>query len=589
MTTVALLGNPNVGKTTLFNSLTGSNQYVGNWPGVTVDKKEGYIGNEIKIVDLPGIYAMDTFSNEEKVSKEFLKNGDVDLILNIVDASTLNRNLYLTTQLKQFNKPIIIALNMIDICENKGIRINYEKLSELLKVEVIPIVAGKNIGIDKISKRLKEGNYSNKVDDAKQYNFSSESEAYEFIEDVLSKAVTITKEDVPNSSEKLDKILLNPWLAYPIFILIMALIFQITFSWIGQPLSDLLDTFLNDGIIPYMTNLLSNSAPWFQSLIVDGIISGVGGIIVLLPIILVLFICITILEDSGYMARVAFIMDKLMRKMGLSGKAFIPMIIGFGCTVPAIMSARTLESEKDRKLTALLVPLMSCNARLPVYTVFAAVFFRSHRGLIVASLYLLGIVIAFSLGALLKNTYFKKDEEPFIIEVPEYKMPKLSSITKQTYDKALGFLKKAGTIIFAMSVLIWFLSNFNIHGMVNEVDESLLASIGNIIAPVFKPLGFGNWQSAVSLLSGLLAKETVLASMGVIFSGDLSLILPAHFTTLSAYSFLVFILLYTPCISVVGTMKKEFGTKFTLVSVFYQLVLAWVIAFLIFNIGSLVF
>ena len=588
MTTIALLGNPNVGKTTLFNSLTGSNQYVGNWPGVTVDKKEGYIGNEIKIVDLPGIYAMDTFSNEEKVSKEFLKSGDVDLILNIVDASTLNRNLYLTTQLKQFNKPIIIALNMIDICENKGITINYEKLSKLLNVEVIPIVAGKNIGIDKISKRLKEGNFS-EADDARQYNFSSESEAYEFIEDVLSKSVTITKEDIPNSSEKLDKILLNPWLAYPIFILIMALIFQITFSWIGQPLSDLLDTFLNDGIIPYITNLLSNSAPWFQSLIVDGIISGVGGILVLLPIILVLFICITILEDSGYMARVAFIMDKLMRKMGLSGKAFIPMIIGFGCTVPAIMSARTLESEKDRKLTALLVPLMSCNARLPVYTVFAAVFFRSHRGLIVASLYLLGIVIAFLLGALLKDTYFKKDEEPFIIEVPEYKMPKLSSITKQTYDKALGFLKKAGTIIFAMSVLIWFLSNFNIHGMVNEVDESLLASIGNIIAPVFKPLGFGNWQSAVSLLSGLLAKETVLASMGVIFSGDLSVILPAHFTTLSAYSFLVFILLYTPCISVVGTMKKEFGTKFTLVSVFYQLILAWVVAFLVFNIGSLMF
>ena len=588
MTTIALLGNPNVGKTTLFNSLTGSNQYVGNWPGVTVDKKEGYIGNEIKIVDLPGIYAMDTFSNEEKVSKEFLKSGDVDLILNIVDASTLNRNLYLTTQLKQFNKPIIIALNMIDICENKGITINYEKLSKLLNVEVIPIVAGKNIGIDKISKRLKEGNFS-ESDDARQYNFSSESEAYEFIEDVLSKSVTVTKEDVPNSSEKLDKILLNPWLAYPIFILIMALIFQITFSWIGQPLSDLLDRFLNDGIIPYITNLLSNSAPWFQSLIVDGIISGVGGILVLLPIILVLFICITILEDSGYMARVAFIMDKLMRKMGLSGKAFIPMIIGFGCTVPAIMSARTLESEKDRKLTALLVPLMSCNARLPVYTVFAAVFFRSHRGLIVASLYLLGIVIAFLLGALLKDTYFKKDEEPFIIEVPEYKMPKLSSITKQTYDKALGFLKKAGTIIFAMSVLIWFLSNFNIHGMVNEVDESLLASIGNIIAPVFKPLGFGNWQSAVSLLSGLLAKETVLASMGVIFSGDLSVILPAHFTTLSAYSFLVFILLYTPCISVVGTMKKEFGTKFTLVSVFYQLILAWVVAFLVFNIGSLMF
>ncbi|SFC56839.1 ferrous iron transport protein B [Clostridium uliginosum] len=586
MTTVALLGNPNVGKTTLFNALTGSSQYVGNWPGVTVDKKEGYLDN-VKIVDLPGIYAMDTFSNEEKVSKEFLKNGQVDLILNIIDASNLNRNLYLTTQLKEFNKPIVLALNMIDICENKGIIIDYKKLSSLLNVEVIPIVAGKNIGIDDISNRLKEENFLSD-NDSKQYDFSSEAEAYAFIEEVLSKSVTQSKQNQTSFSEKLDKILLNPWLAYPIFLLAMTLIFQITFSWIGQPLSDLLDTFLNNGIIPYMTNLLSNSAPWFQSLIVGGIISGVGGIIVLLPIILVLFICITILEDSGYMARVAFLMDKLMRNMGLSGKAFIPMIIGFGCTVPAIMTARTLESEKDRKLTALLVPLMSCNARLPVYTVFAAVFFESHRGLIVASLYLLGIIIAFLLGILLKNTYFKKNEEPFIIEIPEYKIPKLSSIIKQTLDKASEFLKKAGTIIFAMSVLIWFLSNFNLHGMVDQVNDSILASIGNVIAPIFAPLGFGNWQSAVSLLSGLLAKESVLASMGVIFSGDLSMILPVHFTNLSAYAFLVFILLYTPCISVVGTMKKEFGTKFTLISVFYQLILAWIVAFLVFNIGNLI-
>lgn len=588
MTTVALLGNPNVGKTTLFNALTGSNQYVGNWPGVTVDKKEGYIDNDIKIVDLPGIYAMDTFSNEEKVSKQFLKDGNVDLILNIVDASNLNRNLYLTTQLKEFNKPIILALNMIDICENKGILIDYNNLSKLLNVEVIPIIAGKNIGIDKISKRVKERTFITD-NDADKYNFSSESEAYSFIEDVLSKCVTAPAENGPTFSEKLDRVLLNPWLAYPIFILMMTLIFQITFSWVGQPLSDLLDTFLNDGLIPYTNNLLSSSTPWFRSLIVDGIISGVGGILVLLPIILVLFICITILEDSGYMARVAFIMDKLMRKMGLSGKAFIPMIIGFGCTVPAIMTARTLESEKDRKLTALLVPLMSCNARLPVYTVFASVFFQSNRGLVVASLYLLGIAIAFLLGVLLKNTYFKKDEEPFIIEVPEYKMPKLSSVTKQTSDKGSQFLKKAGTLIFSMSVLIWFLSNFNIHGIVDNVNDSMLASIGNVIAPIFKPLGFGNWQSAVSLLSGLLAKESVLASMGVIFAGDLSVILPSHFSPLSAYAFLVFVLLYTPCISVVGTMKKEFGTKFTLVSVFYQLTLAWIISFLVFKIGSLLF
>ena len=588
MINVALLGNPNVGKTTLYNALTGSNQYVGNWPGVTVDKKEGFLSKDIKIVDLPGIYAMDTFSNEEKVSKKFLEDGNVDLILNIVDASNLNRNLYLTTQLKQFNIPIILALNMIDVSESKGIVIDYKKLSEELNVEVIPIVAGKNEGIDKIEDRLKKGDFDESID-SKNYNFSSEKDAYEFIEKVLSISITKQEKKEATVTEKMDKWVLHPVFAYPIFILLMALMFELTFSWVGQPLSDLMDGFLNDVLILNAENLLLNSSPWFKSLIVDGIISGVGGIIVLLPIILVLFICITILEDSGYMARVAFMMDKLMRKMGLSGKAFIPMIIGFGCTVPAIMTARTLESEKDRKLTALLVPFMSCNARLPVYTVFAAVFFTSHRGLVVSSLYLLGIIVAFLLGILFKHTYFKKDEEPFMIEIPEYKMPKLSSIYKQTKDKAMSFLNKAATLIFAMSVVIWFLSNFNMHGMVNEVNDSILASIGSVIAPVFAPLGFGNWQSAVSLLSGLLAKESVLASMQVIFAGDLSAILPAHFTELSAYAFLVFILLYTPCISVIGTMKKEYGIKLTLFSVFFQLIIAWIAAFLVFNIGSLIF
>ena len=586
MTNVALLGNPNVGKTTLYNGLTGSNQYVGNWPGVTVDKKEGFF-EDIKIVDLPGIYAMDTFSNEEKVSKKFLEEGNVDVILNIVDASNLNRNLYLTTQLKKFDKPIILALNMIDICDSKGIVIDYEKLKKELNVEVIPIIAGKNIGIDKIKDRLKEGNFK-KDNEIKKYDFKSEKEAYEFIEKILNKCVTKNLKNEETFTEKLDKYVLHPVLAYPIFILLMALMFQLTFSWVGQPLSDLLSDLLDNNVIPFISELLSNNSPWFRSLIVDGIVAGVGGILVLLPIILVLFICITLLEDSGYMSRVAFMMDKLMRKMGLSGKAFIPMIIGFGCSVPAIMTARTLESEKDRKLTALLVPFMSCNARLPVYTVFASVFFTNHRGLVVGSLYLLGIVIAFILGILLKSTYFKKDEEPFIIEIPEYKMPKFSSVLNVTADKALEFLKKAGTLIFAMSVVIWVLSNFNLSGMVEEVNDSLLASIGNVIAPIFTPLGFGNWQSAVSLLSGLLAKETVLSSMEVIFSGNLQTVLTAHFNSLTAYSFLAFILLYTPCISTVGTMKKEYGGKLTVFSIFFQLTVAWIVSFLIFNVGSLV-
>ncbi len=585
MKTVALLGNPNVGKTTLFNSLTGSNQRIGNWAGVTVDKKEGFF-NDIKIVDLPGIYAMDTFSNEEKISKNFLEKDYVDIILNIIDASNIDRNLYLTTQLKQFNKPIVLAINMIDVAEKKGINLDFEKLSKLLNVTVIPIVASKGKGIDEIKKVLEDKSTLENID-TNTYDFKTEKDTYEYIEDLLNKCNKTKDANKNTIKDKIDNILLNPWLAYPVFILIMALMFQITFSWIGQPVSDWLDSLLNDSLLPFLSNLLSNTSPWFQSLIVDGIVAGVGGILVLLPIILVLFACISILEDSGYMARVAFIMDKLMRKMGLSGKAFIPMIVGFGCTVPAIMSARTLESEKDRKLTALLVPLMSCNARLPVYAIFAAVFFPNYTGLVVALLYLLGVILAFILGIIFKNTLFKKDEEPFIIELPEYKLPSPKNVLKQILEKAKSFLIKAGTIIFAMSVVIWFLSNFSFSGMV-DVNDSILATIGNFIAPIFKPLGFGNWQSSVSLLTGLLAKETVVASMGVIFAGDLSATLPLYFTAASAISFLVFVLLYTPCISVIGAMKKEYGTKFTLFSSTYQLVLAWVVSFIIYHIANLI-
>lgn len=588
MINIALLGNPNVGKTTLFNSLTGSNQRVGNWAGVTVDKKEGHFNN-FNIVDLPGIYAMDTYSNEEKVSKEFLENGQVDLILNIIDASNIDRNLYLTMQLKQFKKPIILAVNMIDVAEKKGIHIDYEKLGQLLNVVVIPIQASKEIGIEKVKTALSSIN-KNKIDNT-DYSFSSEKETYAYIEDLLSKC-TKTSKTSKNSKkhikENLDNIMLNPWFAYPIFFAIMALMFQVTFSWIGQPLSDLLDSLLNYSLVPIIEGWINNYSPWFQSLILDGIVGGVGGILVLLPVILSLFACITILEDSGYMARVAFLMDKIMRKMGLSGKAFIPMIVGFGCSVPAIMSARTLESEKDRKLTALLVPLMSCNARLPVYSIFASVFFPKYVGLVVASLYFLGIILAFILGIIFKHLIFKNEEEPLLIELPEYKLPSLKNLFVQLYEKSKNFLIKAGTLIFAMSIILWFLSNFNFSGM-TDVNDSILASIGGFIAPIFKPLGFGNWQSSVSLLTGLIAKETVVSSMGVIFAGNLEVMLPLHFTALSALSFMVFILLYTPCITAVGTMKKEFGTKITLFSITYQLILAWSISFLVFNIGSLFF
>ncbi len=586
MTTVALLGNPNVGKTTLFNALTGSNQYVGNWPGVTVEKKEGYF-KDIKIVDLPGIYAMDTFSNEEIVSKEFLLRDDVDVILNIVDGSKLDRNLYLTTQLKKFNKPIILAVNMIDVLESNGFEIDFEKLSSEMDVTVVPISAAKKSGLKELTDIIENKKWKSSISN-ERFDFKSEKEAYKFIENTLKKSINKSASIKKPISEKLDKFILHPILAFPIFIIAIALMFQLTFAWVGQPISDWLDGLLNDSLIPYLSHLLSGTSPWFSSLLVDGIVAGVGSIIVLLPVILTLFACITFLEESGYMARVAFLMDKIMRRMGLSGKAFIPLIIGFGCNVPAIMSARTLESEKDRKLTALLVPLMSCNARLAIYSVFVSIFFKEHQGLIVASLYFLSVFIAFILGVIFKKTLFKKQEEPFIIELPSYSMPQLSSIALQVWEKCKSFLKKAGTLIFAMSVLIWFLSNFNVSGMASDVNSSFLAQIGQFISPIFAPLGFGNWQSAVSLLSGLLAKESVISTMQIVYAGDLNTVLPTFFTAVSAYSFLVFVLLYVPCISTIGAMKKEYGAKLTTFSFVFQTTLAWVVAFLVFGIGSLI-
>ncbi|NMM65005.1 ferrous iron transport protein B [Clostridium sp. P21] len=587
MITAALLGNPNVGKTSLFNTLTGSNQYVGNWAGVTVDKKEGYLDPSLKIVDLPGIYAMDTFSNEEKVSREFLVSGGADVIINIVDASNLDRNLYLTTQLKSFNKPIILVLNMIDVADSKGIKIDYSLLSKELNVTVIPIVASKGIGINNLKEMLIGGDFlSQRAEN--EFQFQNEKETYDYINKVLNKCFISKAKNYISPTEKIDKIVLNKFLAYPIFFITLALIFKFTFSWVGQPLSDELDMLLNSALIPFLENLLSSTSPWFKSLLLEGILGGVGSVVVFLPVIMALFLGISILEDSGYMARAAFIMDKLMRKMGLSGKAFIPLVMSFGCSVPGIMSARTLESEKDRKLTALLVPLMSCNARLPIYVIFASAFFPANKTSVIMSLYFLGIIISFIIGILFKNTLFKKDEEPFIIELPEYKLPELKNVILHTWDKGKGFLKKAGTIIFSMSVLIWFLSNFNIYGM-TDINNSMLAYIGNYISIIFKPLGFGDWQSSVSLLTGLMAKEAVIGTMGVIYGGDLKISLIHHFTPMSAYAFLVFVLLYTPCISAVAAMKKEYGKNMAVFSVVYQFALAWLISFIVFRLGSMIF
>jgi ferrous iron transport protein B len=585
MITAALLGNPNVGKTTLYNALTGSSQHVGNWAGVTVEKKEGFIDNKVKIVDLPGIYAMDTYSNEEKVSKQFLEDGNVDVIINIVDASSLDRNLYLTTQLKKFNKPIILVLNMVDVAMSKGLDIDYTLLAQKLGVKIIPIVASKGKGISDVRDCLLKNSYN--TTSSNNLEFKDEKETYAFIEALLKSCTNKKNDNRVTISEKIDRIVLNRIIAYPLFFGSLFVIFMFTFNWVGQPLADFLDTLLNDSFVPFLTNVLANNSTWFSSLLIDGIVGGVGSVIVFLPVILALFLGISFLEDSGYMARAAFIMDKLMRKMGLSGKAFIPLIVGFGCSVPAIMSARTLESDKDRKLTALLVPLMSCNARLPVYALFVSVFFPGRETMVVFSLYLMGIGLAFGIGILFKNILFKKDEEPFIIELPEYKLPEPKALLMHTWEKGKGFLKKAGTIIFSISVIVWFLSNFNTTGMV-DINSSFLAAVGRFINPVFIPLGFASWQNSIALLTGLMAKEVVVGTMGVIYGGNLTHILPNYFTPLSAYSFLAFVLLYTPCVSVIATMKKEYGSKMAIFSLVYQLILAWVVSFLIFNIGSMI-
>lgn len=591
MVTAALIGNPNVGKTSLFNLLTGSNQYVGNWAGVTVDKTVGFLNESVQIVDLPGIYAMDTYSNEEKVAKNFLLDEKVDVIINIVDASNLDRNLYLTTQLREFNKPIILVLNMIDVVEKKGIIIDYNKLSKMLGVQVIPIVAAKNKNIDKVKETLVEGKFldGSNARNHHQHHHRSHSEraVYRYIGMVLKHCLSTPQNKVRSTTEKLDKILLNKFLAYPLFALIILLIFECTFSWVGGPLQNLADDFVNNSLIPFLHSLLSFTSSWFSSLLIDGIVGGVGSIIVFLPIILTLFFCISILEDSGYMARAAFLMDIVMRKMGLSGKAFIPLIMGFGCSVPAIMSSRTLESEKDRKLAALLVPFMSCNAKLPIYALLTAALFPKNQGLVIGSLYLFGIIIAFIMGKVLRNSVFKKDEEPLVIELPEYKVPTLRNLLMHTWDKGKDFLKKAGTIIFSISVIIWFLSHFGVSGMVG-IKDSFLAAIGQILTPVFKPLGFGTWQNSVAIISGLAAKEVIVSTMSVLYGASISTVVPTIFTPLTAYAFLVFVLLYPPCISALGTIKKEYGTKMMIFMMAYQIGIAWVAAFAVYRIGSLI-
>lgn len=583
MISVALVGNPNTGKTTVFNALTGSKQYVGNWPGVTIDKKYGFINKDIKVVDLPGIYAMDTYSNEEKVSRNYLENEDVDLIINVVDATNLERNLYLTTQLMQFNKPILVLLNMMDIANKRGLNIDTEILGEKLGVSILAISAKNKKGLENI---VEEINKSKEIIPNYNVKFDSENDAYSYIDKLIHES---SKGDGKSNyiGEKIDKVVLNPILAYPAFLIALFIIFKFTFNWFGQPLADALDAFVADTFTPFVEGLIVNSSPWFRSLILDGIVAGVGGVIVFFPIVFSLFVGISFLEDCGYMSRIAFLMDKIMRRIGLSGKAFIPMIMGFGCSAPAIMATRTLESEKDRKMTALLAPLVTCGARLPVYALFASIFFASNQEFVVMGLYLLGIVVAILVGLLFKNTLFKKDEQPFILELPEYKLPSFKNIIVNAWDKSKGFIIRAGTLIFAVSIVVWFLTYFNMNGFTEEINTSFLAKIGGLLSPIFKPLGFGGWEAGVSILTGLAAKEVIIGTMEIVY-GDLAVVLPTMFTGITALSFLVFVSLYTPCFAVISVMRKEYGSKMMYISVIYQFILAWIVAYLFKFIATLI-
>ena len=665
----ALAGNQNCGKTTLFNALTGSNQHVGNFPGVTVDQKMGDIKGtkNCSVVDLPGIYSIRPYTQEEIVSRDFILDGKPDGIINIVDATNIERNLYLTLQLLELNLPMVVALNMMDEVRANGGTVDVKKLSESLGVPVIPISAAKNEGVSELSDKmvyvaknrilpkridfcsdgpvhrcihavahviedharnisvpprfcatkLIEGDdeyFADRLeldknereliehsivemehDTGLDRNAALADMRYTFIEKSVTQSVVKCKESREHKrSVKMDKVLTGKYTALPVFFGVMFLVFWLTFNVIGSRLSDLLslgiDALTNlcdKGLTAYGIN------PVVHSLIIDGIFAGVGSVLSFLPIIVTLFFFLSILEDTGYMARVAFVMDKLLRKIGLSGSSFVPMLIGFGCSVPAIMSTRTLSSDRDRKMTILLTPYMSCSAKIPIYAVFTAAFFAKYRALVMIGLYVTGIVLGIIVALILKKTAFKGEPVPFVMELPNYRMPSPKSVFLLLWEKARDFLQRAFTVIFLATIIIWFLQSFDTRlNVVDDSADSLLAMVGKFIAPIFTPLGFGDWRAVTALISGFTAKEAVVSTLSVLMNtgtAELGTVLPSIFSGLSAVSFLVFTLLYTPCVAAVATIKKELGSRAKTVGVvFMQCAVAYLAAFIVYSIGSLI-
>lgn len=668
--TFGLIGNQNCGKTTLFNQLTGANQHVGNFPGVTVDRKDGQIKNhpEATVTDLPGIYSLSPYTNEEIVTRDFLIQNKPRGIINIVDATNIERNLYLTMQLIEMDIPMVLALNMMDEVRENGGTIQVNRLEEALGIPVIPISAAKNEGIGELiehaihvarydecpgrldfcdangengqaaihrcihavvhliedhakkaeiparfaATKLVEGDklilqqlgldrneeetlehmiHEMEEECAKDREAALADMRFKFIEKVCTQTVVKPTESKAHArSVKADKILTGKYTALPAFAAIMGLIFWLTFGVIGAGLSDWLSVgidivtdFADRALTAYGLN------PVVHSLIIDGIFAGVGSVLSFLPIIVVLFFFLSILEDSGYMARIAFVMDKLLRKIGLSGRSFVPMIIGFGCSVPAIMATRTLSSERDRKMTILLTPFMSCSAKLPIYALFTYAFFPKYRALVMVGLYFTGIIVGVLFSLLLKNTAFQGEPVPFVMELPNYRLPSLKSVGMLIWDKAKDFITKAFTIIFMASIVIWFLQTFDVRlNVVVDSKDSLLALIGGFAAPVFVPLGFGDWRISTALITGFTAKESVVSTLTVLFGGDMSA-LNTLFTPFSALVFLVFTLLYTPCVAAIASVKREMGTaRSAFLVVIMQCVIAWSVAFAVRMIGMLI-
>ena len=665
---IALVGNPNCGKTTIFNALTGSNQHVGNFPGVTVEKKMGNMKkhSDISIVDLPGIYSLTPYTSEEIVTTDFLIKDQPELILNIIDATNIERNLYLTLQLMELNIPMIIALNMMDEVTKSHNAIDVEGVSKYLGAPVFPISASKNEGIadlisainttlhqskghyhvdfckgeihraihsishliedhtarihyptrytvtqlidgskeleEKLGLTKEEVHIINHIVEEMEKNLNTDREAaivdmrYSYIEEICQNCVFKQSETIEQiRSEKIDQLLTHKYLGIPIFIIIMLLIFYLTFTVIGGPLQSILETLIDrfNGFVAVQLEALKVN-DLLSSLIVDGILTGVGSVLSFLPIIVILFFFLSLLEDSGYMARVAFVMDKALRKLGLSGRSFVPMLIGFGCSVPAIMATRTLSSERDRKMTIVLTPFLSCSAKLPIYGMIIAAFFKQKAPLVMISVYCIGILVAIISGLILKSTVLKGEPVPFVLELPAYRIPSYKSVLLHMWEKAKDFIRKAFTVIFIASLVIWFLQSFDWNlSLVEDSANSILASIGSLIAPIFKPLGFNDWRASTALITGITAKESVLSTLTVLLnvSNDMQLsnALASIFTPLSAYTFLVFTVLYMPCIAAFAATKKELGSlKEAILTAVFQTLVAYIVAMIVYQLFSLI-